>query len=589
MIDLRATLGATELERDVVRVAGPEALAYLQGQLSQDVEDLDVGSTALSFLLAPTGKVDAWLRVTRRSSDEVVLDVDGGYGEAVLARLRRFLLRTKADIDPLDWQVVALRGPGAESAAADARDAAELVVPALWPRVEGADLLGPDVVELGAVDGVAVAPQDAYESLRIRSGVPALGAELTDATIPAEAGQAVIDASVDFTKGCFTGQELVARIDSRGGNVPRRVRGVLVARRPGRRGRHRAGRRGGRRAGHVRGAGAGGRHGGAGRRRPGRRAAGRGRDPAGRRRRRRAGHRRRPAPRGLTRPTRGRAHALRRPGGGGNRLGRRGPGRVPAGRPRPPPRRRRRPPPHARPQRRLARPARPGPPGRLRPPARPARGGRPAAATGAAGRVTTTGCSTTTTRASSAEWAEMADGRPLGETRCAVGVVGAAAAGHADGRRRHRLRGVRVHVAPAAGAVGRAVRPGPRVVRAGPAAGHEQEAVTGPGTRVPAMSEMTFIVKLTAAEGKRDELVEALGKLVDATEGEPGTLQYVLHTDTTEPDAVWFYEHYADQAAFEAHMGSPAMAEAMGSFGGLLGGPPDMRALEAVRRKGDGG
>ena len=225
MIDLRATLGATELERDVVRVAGPEALAYLQGQLSQDVEDLDVGSTALSFLLAPTGKVDAWLRVTRRSGDEVVLDVEGGYGEAVLARLRRFLLRTKADIDPLGWRVVALRGPGAEAAAADALGPAELVVPALWPGVEGADLLGPDAA---VPTGIAAAPQDAYESLRIRSGVPALGAELTDATIPAEAGQAVIDASVDFTKGCFTGQELVARIDSRGGNVPRRVRGVLV-------------------------------------------------------------------------------------------------------------------------------------------------------------------------------------------------------------------------------------------------------------------------------------------------------------------------------------------------------------------------
>jgi folate-binding protein YgfZ len=225
MIDLRATLGATELERDVVRVAGPEALAYLQGQLSQDVEDLDVGSTALSFLLAPTGKVDAWLRATRRSGDEVVLDVEGGYGEAVLARLRRFLLRTKADIDPLGWRVVALRGPGAEAAAADALGPAELVVPALWPGVEGADLLGPDAA---VPTGIAAAPQDAYESLRIRSGVPALGAELTDATIPAEAGQAVIDASVDFTKGCFTGQELVARIDSRGGNVPRRVRGVLV-------------------------------------------------------------------------------------------------------------------------------------------------------------------------------------------------------------------------------------------------------------------------------------------------------------------------------------------------------------------------
>jgi folate-binding protein YgfZ len=219
--DLRHSLGAIEIDRDVVRVAGPDALAYLQGQLSQNVEDLDVGSTALSFLLAPTGKVDAWLRVTRRSGDEVILDVAGGHGEAVLARLRRFLLRTKADVDPLAWRAVALRGPGAEAVAGDDR----LTVPALWPGVEGVDLLGPDVAP---PPGVEVVGRDAFESLRIRAGVPALGAELTEATIPAEAGQAVIDASVDFTKGCFTGQELVARIDSRGGRVPRRIRGVLV-------------------------------------------------------------------------------------------------------------------------------------------------------------------------------------------------------------------------------------------------------------------------------------------------------------------------------------------------------------------------
>ena len=219
--DLRATLGATEIARDVVRVAGPDAIAYLQGQLSQDVEDLDVGSTGWTFLLQPTGKVDAWLRVTRTASDEMVLDSDGGHRDAVLARLRRFLLRTKADIDPLDWKVVALRGPGAVAAAGEAP--ADLRVPAGWPGVEGADLLGPDVT---VPAGPATVGLDAYESLRIRAGVPALGAELTDATIPAEAGQWVIDASVDFTKGCFTGQELVARIDSRGGNVPRHVRGV---------------------------------------------------------------------------------------------------------------------------------------------------------------------------------------------------------------------------------------------------------------------------------------------------------------------------------------------------------------------------
>jgi tRNA-modifying protein YgfZ len=219
--DLRATLGATEIARDVVRVAGPEAVAYLQGQLSQDVEDLDVGTTAWSFLLQPTGKVDAWLRVTRTAADEVVLDADGGHRDALLARLRRFLLRTKAEIDPLDWRAVALRGPGSVAAAGDA--AAELRVPAGWPGVEGADLLGPAVTIPAEVTSVGL---EAYDSLRIRAGVPALGAELTEATIPAEAGPWVIAESVDFTKGCFTGQELVARIDSRGGHVPRLVRGV---------------------------------------------------------------------------------------------------------------------------------------------------------------------------------------------------------------------------------------------------------------------------------------------------------------------------------------------------------------------------
>jgi folate-binding protein YgfZ len=67
-----------------------------------------------------------------------------------------------------------------------------------------------------------------YEALRIECGVPAMGRELTDRTIPAEAGQSVIDRSVSFTKGCYTGQELVARIDSRGGNVPRRLRGLVL-------------------------------------------------------------------------------------------------------------------------------------------------------------------------------------------------------------------------------------------------------------------------------------------------------------------------------------------------------------------------
>ena len=224
-LDLYRTLGAALVPRDVVRVSGPDTVAYLQGQVSQNLADLAVGATTWTFVLQPTGKVDVWGRVTRTGDDAFVFDVEAGQGDKVAARLQRFLLRTKAEIVTLDWRCVALRGPGASEAAAEADVAAEMRVPAGWPGVDGVCLLGPDVA---LPPGIAVAEPEAVEALRITAGVPAMGNELTERTIPAEAGQWVVDASVDFTKGCFTGQELVARIDSRGGNVPRQLRGLVV-------------------------------------------------------------------------------------------------------------------------------------------------------------------------------------------------------------------------------------------------------------------------------------------------------------------------------------------------------------------------
>lgn len=100
------------------------------------------------------------------------------------------------------------------------------------------------------------------------------------------------------------------------------------------------------------------------------------------------------------------------------------------------------------------------------------------------------------------------------------------------------------------------------------------------------MAEIAMIVKLPAAEGKTDELLAAVKTLVDATEGEPGTLQYVVHTEEADPNVVWFYELYTDQAALDTHSGSDAMAEAMKSFGGLLGGAPEMHTLSIALRKG---
>lgn len=220
-----SSLVAARVEREALKVGGPDAITYLQGQLSQDVAGLALGRSAWSFLLQPQGKVDAWVRVTRTGDDEVVLDVETGFGEAVMSRLERFKLRTKFAIETLDWACVAVRGAGAESL--EPSQGATIVAAAGWPGTEGVDLLGPE-------SALTVPPladpveSEAFEALRIMSGVPRMGAELTETTIPAEMGQWVIDASVSFTKGCYTGQELVARIDSRGGNVPRRIVGLVV-------------------------------------------------------------------------------------------------------------------------------------------------------------------------------------------------------------------------------------------------------------------------------------------------------------------------------------------------------------------------
>ena len=206
-----------------MEVSGADAATFLQGQLSQDIDLVRARGSAWSFLLQPQGKVDAWLRVSVAGPDTFVLDVDAGFGEAVITRLNRFRLRVAVDISVLAWQCVAVRGDGASAISGLAAE---------WPGIEGVDIVGPSVDQ--AVDQAVVldAGRDGtieeYERARILAGVPAMGREITTATIPAETG--VLERSASFTKGCYTGQELVARIDSRGGNVPRHVRVLRIDR-----------------------------------------------------------------------------------------------------------------------------------------------------------------------------------------------------------------------------------------------------------------------------------------------------------------------------------------------------------------------
>ena len=212
----RDAAGAVELPRDFVRAAGPDVNPFLQGQLSQDLAGLGVGQSTWALLLQPQGKVVAFLRVLRVGDEELVLETDAGFGDAVIERLTRFKLRVKADLDPLAWRCLAVRGPRSH-------EVVPAGVVADWPGLPGSDLVGEAV---SAPEGVPLCSMEAYEAVRIEAGIPVMGRELDENTIPEEAG--VVQRSVSFTKGCYTGQELVARIDSRGGNVPRRLRGVIL-------------------------------------------------------------------------------------------------------------------------------------------------------------------------------------------------------------------------------------------------------------------------------------------------------------------------------------------------------------------------
>jgi folate-binding protein YgfZ len=95
-----------------------------------------------------------------------------------------------------------------------------------WPNWEGVDLVFAGDGPGHAPGSPAAGAPAAFEARRIEAGVPRIGHEITERTIPHEAGL-LVDHTVSFTKGCYTGQELVARLDARGNNVPRRLVGVI--------------------------------------------------------------------------------------------------------------------------------------------------------------------------------------------------------------------------------------------------------------------------------------------------------------------------------------------------------------------------
>ena len=199
---------------ELVWFGGADAIRFLNDLISQEIGDLEPGRVRRSLLLTPQGKLDHIIWVLRGEVD-VGLVVDAGRGEDLAAKLARYRIRVDVEIESSTgdgWLVV---GPFVADADRWAGDRFNLVADVSWPNVERTLVVGekPDLPPMAADD---------YEVLRIETGEPLVGVDVTEATIPQETG--LVTETISFDKGCFLGQELVARLDSRGGRVNHNLR-----------------------------------------------------------------------------------------------------------------------------------------------------------------------------------------------------------------------------------------------------------------------------------------------------------------------------------------------------------------------------
>lgn len=205
---------------------GPDAISFLQGILSQDVGGLSPGQAARSFLLQPRGKLDALLWVLR-DEDRVGIVADATHQDGAIASLSRWRLRVDVEFHQdrrpvLDVWGPSDRVPGAPGGWRDEQGTlvAELRAQPVRRRI----IAGWSPQQIGQLGAVPI-DRAAVDAFRVEAGEPRMGIDVDGRTIPQETG--LVPEAVSFTKGCFLGQELVARIDSRG-RVNRHLRAIRM-------------------------------------------------------------------------------------------------------------------------------------------------------------------------------------------------------------------------------------------------------------------------------------------------------------------------------------------------------------------------
>jgi folate-binding protein YgfZ len=191
---------AVVLPRSFIRAAGPDAVGYLQSMVSNDVEAVAAGSGTYALLLTPKARVIADLEVFN-TGDELILGAPPEAVEQVLQTLVRARFRKKVELEPVERWLV-WDGDGAALAS--------LETPA-------------GVLQLVAEAPADAGPEELYEIARVEAGMSRFGSEFGPDSMPAEAG--LEDRAISFTKGCYPGQEPVARLHYRG-HANRGIRGL---------------------------------------------------------------------------------------------------------------------------------------------------------------------------------------------------------------------------------------------------------------------------------------------------------------------------------------------------------------------------
>jgi tRNA-modifying protein YgfZ len=190
------TLRVAPRSRAFVGVTGRDAVDYLQRMVSNDVAALAVGASCEALLLTAKARVIAPLVVLRRAQDDFLLLTEPDLGERVRAELLRFRFAAKAAVEPEEHR----------STLAFGADPADGITTLAYGE--------PAVEVLDAEVAGEPLPADELERLRIRARTPRWGREIDDRVMPAEAG--LVERAVSLTKGCYPGQEPIARLHYRG-------------------------------------------------------------------------------------------------------------------------------------------------------------------------------------------------------------------------------------------------------------------------------------------------------------------------------------------------------------------------------------